>query len=455
MTTPARLTQGSVARTLVKLSAPMVGGLFSVIAFNLGDTYFVSQLGTRELAAMSFTFPVVMVMMGIAMGLGTATISVVSRAIGNGDQTQIRRLSSDSLMLSFLTVLVFAAVGMVTIDPLFLLMGATPELLPLIRDYMLIWYPGMVCLVIPMVANSAIRSTGDTTFPALVMVGATGLNFVLDPLFIFGLWGFPRWELEGAAFATVLARATTLVASLLILHFRERLLDFKVPHLHEVWQSWKQIGGLAIPVAATNMMQPIGLGVVTRLIASYGPSSVAAWGAGSRVTAFALTPVFAVCSGLVPFVGQNWGAGEFARVQKGRNYAYGFAIFWSVLAVLALRFLTDPIARFFSLEPDVVAEMARYLWIIPFGYFGVGVFNVTEETLNAIGRPVMASIQTIIHMFMLYIPLAFVGSHYLSMDGLFFGLVSADLVGGAIGVLIAWWMCRREHIRTDQIVEAV
>jgi Na+-driven multidrug efflux pump len=317
---------------------------------------------------------------------------------------------------------------------------------------MLIWYPGMVCLVIPMVANSAIRSTGDTLFPALIMVGATGLNFVLDPLFIFGLWGFPRWELKGAAFATVLARATTLVGSLLILHFRERLLDFKTPNMHDLWHSWKEIGALAIPVAATNMMQPLGLGVVTRLIASYGPASVAAWGAGSRVTAFALIPVFAVCSGLVPFVGQNWGAGEFGRVQKGRNYAYGFAVLWGVLAIVVLRLSTDPISRIFSLEPDVVSEITRYLWIIPFGYFGVGIFNVTEETLNAIGRPIMASIQTIIHMFMLYIPLAFLGSFYLSMDGLFVGLVFADLLGGFIGVLIAWWMCRRKHTLEAQAV---
>jgi Na+-driven multidrug efflux pump len=117
-----------------------------------------------------------------------------------------------------------------------------------------------------------------------------------------------------------------------------------------------------------------------------------------------------------------------------------------------LRLSTDPISRIFSLEPDVVSEITRYLWIIPFGYFGVGIFNVTEETLNAIGRPIMASIQTIIHMFMLYIPLAFLGSFYLSMDGLFVGLVFADLLGGFIGVLIAWWMCRRKHTLEAQAV---
>jgi putative MATE family efflux protein len=455
MATPARLTQGSVARTLTNLSAPMIVGYFSVIAFNLGDTYFVARLGTRELAAMSFTFPVVMIMMGIAMGLGTATVSVVSRAIGNGDQSQVRRLSSDSLTLSFATVLVFATVGILTIDPLFLLMGATPELLPLIRDYMLIWYPGMVCLVIPMVANSAIRSTGDTAFPALVMVGATGLNFLLDPLFIFGLWGFPRWELKGAAFATVLSRGTTLLASLLILHYREHLLDFKTPSMRGVWASWKQIGAVAIPVSATNMMQPLGLGIVTRLIATYGPATVAAWGAGSRVTAFALIPVFAVCSGLVPFVGQNWGAGEFERVKKGRNYAYGFACFWGGLAIVLLYGLTGPISRAFSLDPEVVSEMGRYLLIMPFGYVGVGLFNVTEETLNAMGHPILASIQTVIHMFLLFIPLAYLGSYYLSLNGLFIGLVSADVMGAILGIFIAWKVSHVKRAEPGRVSQAV
>ena len=455
MATPARLTQGSVLRTLTGLSAPMIGGIFSVVAFNLADTYFVSQLGTQELAAMSFTFPVVMVMFGVAMGLGTGTTSVVSRAIGHGDETMIRRLSSDSLMLSFLTVLVFAVVGVLTIDPLFTLLGATPDVLPLIRDYMVIWYLGIVFLVIPMVANSAIRSTGDTAFPALIMVIATGVNIVLDPLLIFGLWGFPRLELEGAAIATVISRAMTLVASLLILHFRERLLDFKTPGWRDVWASWKAIGKIAIPATITNLLEPLGLGIVTRLIATYGTSSVAAWGAGSRVTAFALIPVFAVCSALVPFVGQNWGAGEYGRVRTGRNYGYILAVVWSVLMIGILRVFAEPIARVFSLDSDILAEIVRYLWILPFGYFGVGLLRVTEETLNAIGRPIMASVQTLVHMFGLYIPLAFAGAHMMAIHGLLSGLAAADALGGSIGFGMAWWMCRRGGNREEDNVEEV
>jgi len=119
----ATLTEGPVARVLAGLAGPMVIGMLSVVAFNLTDTYFVARLGTRELAAISFTFPVVSVMFGIAMGLGTGTISVVARAIGSGDLERVRRISSDSLMLALLIVLAAAAIGMLTIDPLFQAVG--------------------------------------------------------------------------------------------------------------------------------------------------------------------------------------------------------------------------------------------------------------------------------------------------------------------------------------------
>lgn len=156
----AKLTEGPVGATLLGLSVPMMGGIFGAIGFNLADTYFVALLGTRELAAMSFTFPVAMVMIGLAFGLSTGTVSVVSQAIGRGEMGRVKRLVTDSLVLAFLAVLAVSIAGMLTIDPLFTLLGATPETLPLIREYMLIWYPGMVCLVVPIVANAAIRATG-------------------------------------------------------------------------------------------------------------------------------------------------------------------------------------------------------------------------------------------------------------------------------------------------------
>ena len=442
MPAEASLTKGPVAPTLARLSLPMVFGLFSVIAFNLADTFFVAQLGAQPLAAMSFTFPVVLLLMGVAMGLGTGTTSVLSRAIGAGHPERVRRLASDSLSLALLSVCVVAGVGMLSIDPLFVLLGAPPDVLPLIRSYMLIWYPGMVFLVVPMVANASIRASGDTRMPAMIMVGGTLTNVLLDPLFIFGMWGFPRMGLEGAAVATVIARAGTMVASLAILHFRDRLLDFRPPRLRDVWDSWKGIGHIALPATATNIAEPVALATVTRLVAGYGPDAVAAWGAGSRLAAFTLIPVFALGSGLVPFVGQNWGAGLVQRVTEARRYGFIFAFVWGLAAWGILYAAARPLAMLFSAEAAVIEFLVVFMRVMPLGFALYGVFSVSEETLNAIGRPLAATLQTVVHMFLFYIPLAYFGSHVMAWPGLMGGLALADSLGGLFGLYLSLRLCR-------------
>ena len=332
---------------------------------------------------------------------------------------------------------------MVTIDPLFSLLGAGPEILPLIRDYMLIWYAGIAFLVVPMVANASIRAGGDTRLPAMIMVAAMVTNLALDPILIFGWFGIPRMELKGAAWATVISRAGTMVASLAILHYRDHMLDFRPPSLVQLWRSWKAVLGIAVPTAATNFMQPLAMAVATRLIAQFGAPAVAAWGAGERITAFALIPVAAVCSALVPLVGQNWGAQKYSRVHQARRLGYLFSIAWGVAMLGLLRLAGEPLAAIFSAEPDVGREIVRYLWIMPFGYALYGVLNVSEETLNAIGRPLAATLQTLIHMFLFYVPFAFAGARIAGLAGLLWGVAVANILGGIVAYGLSQFICTR------------
>jgi len=118
----------------------------------------------------------------------------------------VRRLTTDGLLLSSGIVSLFVIAGITTIQPLFFLLGARGEILRLVKTYMLIWYCGMPFVVIPMVGNNAIRATGDTKTPSLIMVSSMSINIVLDPLFIFGIGFFPKLGLAGAALATVIAR---------------------------------------------------------------------------------------------------------------------------------------------------------------------------------------------------------------------------------------------------------
>jgi putative MATE family efflux protein len=438
-TRKALLTEGPIGKTLVKLTIPMIFGILAMVAFNLVDTFFVGQLGTQELAAMSFTFPVVLVMGSVAMGLGVGASAVISRAIGEGDQTKVQRLTTDSLTLSVLVVAIFVTIGLLTIEPVFRLLGATDALMPLIEEYMTIWYWGMIFVVIPMVGNNGIRATGDTKTPSLIMLAAVAANITLDPLLIFGLGPFPRLELAGAAIATVIARATTLCVSLFVLYYREKMITFAVPQLKVVLESWKRILYIGLPAAGTNIIIPISTGVITSLVASFGPEAVAGLGVSSRIEVLGLTVVSALGSVIGPFVGQNWGAGNHERVSLGIRYAHRFAMVWGAAMFVLLALIARPVATLFNEDPLVISTISLYLWLVPVSYGLLSVLMLSSIALNVLNKPFYAAALSLLRMVILYIPLAHIGAYLFDLRGVFGAAAMANVLAGLAAYL---WLRR-------------
>ena len=436
----AKLAEGPVGRTLLKLALPMLGGTFAMTAFHLADTYFVSRLGTRELAAMSFTFPVVMTVASIAMGLGMGAASVVSRVIGEGDHHKVRRLTTDSLVLSVLIVVAFSVAGLMTISPLFRLLGASEDILPLIRQYMMVWYATIAFVIVPMVGNGLIRAAGDTVFPSLIMIAAAVLNCLLDPILIFGLFGLPRLGLLGAAVATAVSRGVTFFAALAVLHFRFRMLDASRPAPAAIWLSWRRVLHVGAPTALTNLLRPLSLGIITRLVASFGEAAVAAFGAGARVERFAFLVPMALGVSQVPFIGQNWGAGRPDRVALCRRYSNRFALLWGLVCLGLFLLLAHPIARSFSNEAAVIDTLVLYLLILPLGYGMQEVHRYACFAFNAIGEPRSSVLLNVLRVAGLLVPGAFIGASLAGITGLFCGMAAAEILAGAAALL---WGRRR------------
>ncbi|RME77208.1 MAG: MATE family efflux transporter [Chloroflexi bacterium] len=426
----------------------MIFGILGMVAFNLVDTFYVGQLGTAPLAAISFTFPVILMLNSLSMGLGVGASAVISRAIGEGDPYKVKRLTTDSLVLALLVVVAFVALGLLTINPLFQALGARGEILALTRQYMLIWYLGMPFVVIPMVGNNAIRATGDTKTPSAIMMTAVVVNMVMDPLLIFGLGPFPRMELAGAALATVLARATTLGVSFWVLYHREKMITFSPPALSEVLASWRQILYIGLPTAATNMIIPVAAGIVTRLLASFGPETVAGYGVASRIDMFALTVLMALGSVLGPFVGQNLGAGKFDRLRRGVSLSQRFALVWGGLMFLLLAVLARPVAGLFNDNPLVIDTIVLYLHIVPIGYGMQGMLMLSNTTLNVLNKPFYASGLIITQMFVLYVPLAYLASTMFGPAGIFSAAVTANLLAGLAAFLVLRRLLPAGAVRT-------
>jgi len=437
----AKLTEGPVGETLIQLAIPMMFGILAIMIFNIVDTIYVGQLGADSLAAISFTFPVVFVVMSLAMGLGIGTSSVVSRAIGEGDHHKVQRLTTDSLVLSLILVISVAGLGLLTIEPVFRLMGATPEMMPLIEDYMTVWYLGVGFLVVPMVGNSAIRATGDTKTPSIIMIIAGVINIILDPFFIFGIGPFPRLELTGAALVTVISYVVVFFTALWVLGKREKMIDFSIPPLQEVLQSWKQVLHVGLPAAVTNMLVPISAAIITRMVSEHGSSAVAAFGVGSRLESLAMIGVMALSSVLTPFVGQNWGAGKCERVKEAVRFSLKFSLLWGGAVFLILVIGARPLARIFTDDEVVIEAVIQFLWFIPISYGLSGMAMLVNSTYNALHKPLRSVALIVIRLFVLTIPLAYLGSVFWGLKGIFAGMAFANI---CIGIIAYFWV--REYI---------
>ncbi len=437
----ARLTQGPVGRQLVKLTLPMVWGLSALICFNVVDTYFVGHLGTLELASISFTFPVVWIMVAIAVGVGIGASATISRAIGAGDEHRVRRLTTDSLLLSLMIVGVLILIGIFTIDPVFRMLGATDETLPGIRDYMTIWYCGMIFVVLPIVGNNAIRAAGNTMFPAIVMTASGVVNAILDPLLIFGIGFFPRMELKGAALATVVSRAVSMMAALWILKYRMGMITFARARLTEILDSARSILEVAIPAMGTQIIVPISMMIITRLVAAFGPETVAGMGVATRVEGVAMIALWAITTVMTPYVGQNFGAGRFDRVDRSMTLGFRFCLVWGVLCALVLGIFSVPIARAFNPDEQVTLAASAYFVIVPISYGFLGMAFITGASFNARSRPIWAAIIVFLRMIVLYIPLALLGRRFFGYRGIFAACCAANAISG---VLSYYWYEKSE-----------
>ncbi len=438
----AQLTQGPVGRTLVQLTLPMIVGILSFIAFNLVDTYFVGQLGSAQLAALGFTFPVILFVASLAMGIGIGVVALVSNSIGQSNWERAARETTDSLILGVVLVMALSTLGYFTIDPVFTLLGADATTLPYVREYMEIWYFAMVFVVIPVIGNNAIRSTGDTRTPTYIILGAVLINAILDPILIFGWGPFPAMGLRGAALATAISRALIMVLSLYVLIVRERLITTNTS-----WSAFKSCSRailfIGLPAASARMINPLGIGILTAILAGINPAAVAAYGVGTRLESLALAVVMALSSALGPFIGQNLGGGFFDRIATCYRLSFRFALLAGLGVAGLLALVAEPVAAVFSDDPQVQRFTVLFLYIVPFSYTLRGITLLANTSLNTLQRPYQAAILSASEILFFAVPIAFALAPSMGTTGVFLAIAVAYVVTG----ILSYWLNRREFNR--------
>ena len=432
----AVLTQGSVGRHLIRQTLPMVFGVLAIMSVGLVDAYFIGLLGDDPLTAVSFIFPVIMALSSLGIGVIAGIASVVSRALGSGNQVRAQSLAGFGLVVALLFGVLIATLLYFFKIPLFQLLNASPELLLLIDAYMTPFALGFPVLLITMAGNGTLRGQGMAGKASLILLTLAASNWILDPILIHGLGAFDGFGIQGAAYATVSGWALGALVSLLLVQrspLRLSLTSLKEAHPATDLKALFKVGG---PAALSNSVNPMGLSILTAMLAQYGDAAVAGFGAGGRLQSLAIVPLLALSSSIGAIVGQNWGAGYGDRARRALWLSLGFCLVYGLVAGGLLSWWREPLAHIFTDDPEVIGAISSYLLISVWGYAGFGALIVVNGALNAMDRANFALVQSALRVTVFMIPVAWGLGFWLDARSIYSGELIANLLGGIVAVLL-------------------
>ena len=429
---------------LARLTGTMILGIIAMMTLGFVDTWFISLLGTNQLAAIGFIIPIYMIFISIALGIGMGISSITSRLIGEAKHDVAARYVTDAQILALLFSILIAVLVGYSMNGIFSAMGATEQVLPHIRNYMYILSFGLPVIMIAIISGNTFRSIGAMKTSALMSTLMALLNLALDPLLIFGLGPFPEMGMKGAAVATVVSAATVSVVAVYILSVREKLLLFTRPRLRHIRENWEELLQIAIPATLANMMTPFAAAIMTALIAGYGAEAVAGFGVGARIETLCLIVVFALSATLPMFIGQNLGAGTGERVHQALFGCLKFSVGFQIAVYILLIILSPYIAPAFSDDVMVIRVINTFIYILPLTYGAHAVVILVMVSLNVLRRPRLGLFLIIIRLIALYLPLAYIGGLYWGITGLFSGAAAGNIIAGVIAYRVIRKVCAAE-----------
>lgn len=431
------LTTGNITKQLAKLSLPLVFGIMAIVSVSLVDAYFIGFLGDQELAAIGYALPVITLWDSFTIGLGVGVSSVISQTLGIKKSQDLPNIVNATAFLSVVLGIVALIVGWGTICLLFPALGASSELMPIIHNYMIPMFIGNALLYPGIMGNAIFRGMGQSNLSAIVLLTATVVNAALDPILIFGWGPIPDYGIAGAGYATIAARISSILVILFYLRYRFDLLKISSDSLKAVKEFSQKILYTGLPAALANIIGPIGISFLTRFISSYGDLAIAGYGLAYRIEILCYVPFFALAGGLAPFTGQNWGANRKDRIRMAIRTAAQWSFLWGISIAILLSIFGQMLGTLFTEDPDIIQAMGLYLSTVPWGYFALGLIQITAAKLNATNHAHYALLIPIMQFFVLILPLAWIGQSFFGLAGLFYGIPIGLIISGLVAFALA------------------
>ncbi|PLW80891.1 hypothetical protein C0585_00270 [Candidatus Woesearchaeota archaeon] len=445
------ILKGNIPKAILKLSAPLIFGLILQTGYNIIDTIFVGKLGIEALAAISVTFPIVFFMIALASGIGLGTTSIISRNIGAKKLEEAKITGFTSLILFMIITLIFSLFGVLFGKHIFTFMGIGEDILPLVLDYSKWIFGGSFFMFFGFVIESILRAEGNMKTPMYAMIASTLLNIILDPLLIFGLGPFPRLEIEGAAIATIIARAIGTIGIAIYFFKGNNILNLKLEWLGCKWKNVKEILYEGIPASFVRILMSTGQFFLTKIIASMGTVALAAFGIGfMRIDSFIFMPAFGVGMAIVTLVGQNVGAKKYDRAKTSAIYGGALAAIIMVSIAFTIMIFKKQVIGWFTDDLEVARLCYNYISLVWPSFLFIGFSFVILNSFQGAGKPMIQLFLPITRFFIFIIPITYYFGVIkgFGISALWKSILAANISVGIVSIILFFIIGLKPKITT-------
>lgn len=437
----SNLTEGSIKKALRQIAIPAsIGFLFNTL-FNVVDTYFAGQLSVTALAGLTISFPIFLIGIAIASGIGTGSTALAAIALGKKDDQAYHQIAKNALLLSLLVAILLLLLSPFFIPWLLQVSGGTGEVFDAGLAYMNVVIYGAVFQILNFTFNGLLSAQGNTKpFRNFLILGFF-LNLILDPMFIFGWFGLPRLGTAGVALATVIVQMMGTVY-LGWSFFKSRLFN-RIAFLQTTFSltSIRQLLKQGVPVSLNNATISIGIFIIQYFIYQFGTTeTIAGYGVAVRIEQIALLPSIGLNIATVALVGQNFGAQQWQRIHQAIFQALKYSFVLLTIGLAIIYPLAPWLVGLFNSDPDVIAEGSQYLRIEGLAIYTYSFIGIASSVMQAIKKPYFALIIGVLRQLTpIFVFFLLADVFQLGTAGIWWGIVIVNYSA----TMLAWWIVYR------------
>ena len=414
----------SIPKLLFQVSFPIVVSMFIQSMYNLVDSYYIGKINEEAFTAISIAFPIQNIMIGIAVGTGVGMNSLISRYLGEKNYEKSNRTAETGLSLAIIYGIILLILSRFLPRPFLSAQTTDENIIAYGIEYLQIVMGFSMGVFIQIFLERTLQSTGRSIFTMLTQLIGAVLNIILDPIFIFGYFGFPAMGVKGAAIATVMGQIIgALFGCFFEYKFNEEI-TIKKPVLD--LEIVKGIYVVGVPSMITITIQSFTIYVLNKMLSAISTSAIAALGAYFKVQSFVFMPIFGVNNGLVPIVAYNYGAKNKYRIIKTIKLAFITVTFMMIFVSAIIMIFPREILGIFSASEKMLEIGIPMLRICALSYIFAGISIVGTAVFQSFGNGTLALFDSILRQIIVLLPVAYIAIKFFTVNEIWWGYVIAE-----------------------------